>query len=843
MKKKSQKWIIGVLVFVLFFLMSNSLSAGEASPVEFGASVFEDNFESYDLGNLAGQGGWTGSTSFQVVNDQYHTGSKSVYWAGNGGTYLTKKSGNDLTTGNVEFWFRVGNNSIKNASYGYFFLNSNDTCGGEILIRYCQENDVSVYIASMSPVFTLVRENLSLNTWYKITIEWNAGTKKYRAKLNDYDWTDLVNMVQSDYTSINQYGLTADYIEIWFDDISEPTYPFDISCTLYNNSPRFSKPFQVNSVCADGSDATLLKVSFPEALDPNGIAMEVMNSGEAGEDGSIRITQRQIGKIEAVYTTPNNFCRSNHSEDAGLKSRPITIRVAYQGEEQSQFQFQLYRPPIVMLHGLWGDSLGWDDVINCLIQERNLYPQQLLFNYSYYSSNASSFEENKDVCNSAILVGLSQARRLGYSAGKVDVIAHNMGGLLVRWYLHNLGTKHYQGDIHKFISIGVPHSGSQLADLAMTPGYYPVLRWIFGKIDKPIDKGAIDNLRVDSPVIDIILNNDIPPENIVPSHAIATTTVYLGEDDPGDFWWVRVLYEFFSVAYDFDIDLISVALFRESNDYVVALSSQKGGSLSTTHFEDISHGRQLKAGIVKDKIVDLLNARPSSPDFAMSGFHPIDLNFAMPFEAVKLAKTTKLAVETSETESVKIVSPASGTVVDAGTVINVNVQATGSVDRVLIAGKDMVYTKTALPFDFSCSLPAEIIGSYNIVAVGFGANNVTATDEIQLQVRTLAQLVGFRTYPSSLLIVIEGEKADFQVLGEFSDFVLRDITSSENGTSYSTLDTGIAVVVGDGIIQGVQTGETTLTISNSGLTTTLTVSVIEKSFYRTAVGLSWFFYE
>ncbi|MFA4872067.1 MAG: Ig-like domain-containing protein [Patescibacteria group bacterium] len=188
------------------------------------------------------------------------------------------------------------------------------------------------------------------------------------------------------------------------------------------------------------------------------------------------------------------------------------------------------------------------------------------------------------------------------------------------------------------------------------------------------------------------------------------------------------------------------------------------------------------------------------------------------------SQTTPPPQTTLETESVKIISPASGTVVNAGTIINVKVQATGSVDRFFITGKE-VCTKTALPFDFSCPVPAEIIGSYNIVAVGFGPNNITATDIIQLQVKTSAQLVGFRTYPPSMLIVIEGEKAGFQVLGEFSDFVRRDITSSANGTHYSITDTKIAVVVSDGVIQGKQAGETTLTISNSGLTATLPVYV------------------
>jgi hypothetical protein len=59
-----------------------------------------------------------------------------------------------------------------------------------------------------------------------------------------------------------------------------------------------------------------------------------------------------------------------------------------------------------------------------------------------------------------------------------------------------------------------------------------------------------------------------------------------------------------------------------------------------------------------------------------------------------------------------------------------------------------------------------------------------------------------------------------------SDDTEDDVTSSTKGTSYTSGDITVATVTADGLIEAKKVGSTTITIANSGITTTVEVSVL-----------------
>ncbi|GAI24326.1 unnamed protein product, partial [marine sediment metagenome] len=79
--KELRIWLLKISFGVLFVVFG---IFGVFSDV-WGATPFEDSFDTYDLGKLVGQGDWFSggglSGYVQVVNDQSKDGSQSIYLA------------------------------------------------------------------------------------------------------------------------------------------------------------------------------------------------------------------------------------------------------------------------------------------------------------------------------------------------------------------------------------------------------------------------------------------------------------------------------------------------------------------------------------------------------------------------------------------------------------------------------------------------------------------------------------------------------------------------------------------------------------------------------------------
>jgi hypothetical protein len=84
---------------VINMYYGNSGATFGGSYANNGANTFHsfDNFDSYSVGALNGQGGWTGNTLYSVSNSKSYNGSKSVYATNNGGV---SPNAPDIVSGN-----------------------------------------------------------------------------------------------------------------------------------------------------------------------------------------------------------------------------------------------------------------------------------------------------------------------------------------------------------------------------------------------------------------------------------------------------------------------------------------------------------------------------------------------------------------------------------------------------------------------------------------------------------------------------------------------------------------------------------------------------------------------
>jgi triacylglycerol esterase/lipase EstA (alpha/beta hydrolase family) len=246
---------------------------------------------------------------------------------------------------------------------------------------------------------------------------------------------------------------------------------------------------------------------------------------------SINVSSQSIsnGKsvVAAVYTPPDSF-----NQEIG-RNRNININVSDLDNPDAitplEIPIQLYRPPVVLIHGVWTNSYDtWVTV--------NDFTKKLTdngFNYifaDYKEYNSETFDPYDKIfgnyginsTRSAIHDILGQYHCFSIAASQVDIVAHSMGGLMARGFVQQSDYKgkhnFMKGSIHRLITIGTPHLGGHLSKFLYNhrEDWYcldgmPIsparsckvepkkLRTIYADNFKtPIDKGAVEALIPES---------------------------------------------------------------------------------------------------------------------------------------------------------------------------------------------------------------------------------------------------------------------------------------------------------------------------------------------------------
>lgn len=160
---------ISVLVLLGIFLFFN---------VVLGATIFTDDFNSYNNGNLNGQGNWSGSSIYQIQGNLVKEGLKAVKIESEVGGNIIK-TGNSLTNGSIVVYVRKAD------------LNS------ETWFEIFSTNNEPPAIVDFSPngwIICIGGGNLNLkqynlNQWYGVKIEWRSEDHKIRCSSEDNIFT------------------------------------------------------------------------------------------------------------------------------------------------------------------------------------------------------------------------------------------------------------------------------------------------------------------------------------------------------------------------------------------------------------------------------------------------------------------------------------------------------------------------------------------------------------------------------------------------------------------------------------------------------------------------------
>ena len=193
------------------------------------------------------------------------------------------------------------------------------------------------------------------------------------------------------------------------------------------------------------------------------------------------VSTRQGPEAFAIYRGPVNFSRDTQDDD--LTTRSVSLSAASTSGTTST-PVTVARPPVVLVHGLWGDASSFDN-FTPLITDTNFS-----INYAVYDSLITGITKTVPTFSSSIQ-SMIAANSLGFAYNapgvltqinnfiaayrtaanvasvKADVVTHSMGGdisrtaFLLKSFLAN--NTFGAGPINKLITIATPHLGTPVA--------------------------------------------------------------------------------------------------------------------------------------------------------------------------------------------------------------------------------------------------------------------------------------------------------------------------------------------------------------------------------------------
>lgn len=171
-----------------------------------------DNFESYSVSTLDGQGGWSGGSSWSVTTTQAHSGTKS--------TTVTNISQSESKLFTAQ--------AIGRQSFWMYFSDTNGRCSVNILSGATIKEQCFIIggVIKLNQAGITIVGSPTINTWYNIELDWDS-TLGIRARANGGAWTSY--STTNSFTTLDTIQLASAGGSIngntYFDDFTDTTLP------------------------------------------------------------------------------------------------------------------------------------------------------------------------------------------------------------------------------------------------------------------------------------------------------------------------------------------------------------------------------------------------------------------------------------------------------------------------------------------------------------------------------------------------------------------------------------------------------------------------------------------
>ena len=255
-----------ILIFVILFCWS-FWGAEKA----LASTIFETNFDSLTPGDLDGQDGWSSPIrpTATVTSTEFYSSPYSVYL---GAGEMAKTGAKIYGVGSVSFRMFVSSvgattQDLQVGLSGNSALNHSDA---QIQVS-CKDDSCATWGVELrachSSGFNTVLGYVDLDTWHDYKIEFDAGTNKYRVKIDDEDFSGWGQCYSNSWTWIDVFWghSWTSAIKVYIDDIYEELPSAGIEITSPETESEQAQTFNVEGTFDTmGGDWDRLMIFFEQ---------------------------------------------------------------------------------------------------------------------------------------------------------------------------------------------------------------------------------------------------------------------------------------------------------------------------------------------------------------------------------------------------------------------------------------------------------------------------------------------------------------------------------------------------------------------------------------------------
>lgn len=202
----------------------------------------------------------------------------------------------------------------------------------------------------------------------------------------------------------------------------------------------------------DGASLIVVQLSTnPCSYD--GWTVGVVDSTPGSTNGAAQLgslhhgSSSSLPQLPATLASPGNTNLTLGADETAIFYRPPPSWAFGKGSKDHNIQLELkdqngttvttktlilHKPPLVLVHGLFGNQSGWNGFRNRITAAQFVAD---ITTADYGTQNTAGFDSIYAAVPQAIRTAVGQRRADGIAATRVDVVAHSMGTDATRWYM------------------------------------------------------------------------------------------------------------------------------------------------------------------------------------------------------------------------------------------------------------------------------------------------------------------------------------------------------------------------------------------------------------------------